>query len=130
MDDLRNFYHEFVVSLDRAFSTPVGPLWGSNEWKGTKAFQQLLARHPKISADKLRSVFMCFGGLSMGDHWAPLIAQEAHECLLQSFGALDPDEHLKFGEILPRAVHGHFSGVVWMTRSVCNLSPKLVRMLL
>ena len=111
MDDLRNFYHEFVVSLDRAFSTPVGPLWGSNEWKGTKAFQQLLARHPKISADKLRSVFMCFGGLSMGDHWAPLIAQEAHECLLQSFGALDPDEHLKFGEILPRAVHGHFSGV-------------------
>eukprot|EP00435_Cladocopium_sp_Y103_P041547 s865_g11.t1 len=111
LDDLRNFYHEFVVSLDRAFSTPVGPMWNISEWEGTKALEQLLARHPNLSADKFSNVLMCFSGLSMGDHWAPLIAQESHERLLQSFGALNCNEHLRFGEVLPRAGDGHFSGV-------------------
>lgn len=87
LDDLRNFYREFVVSLDRAFSTPVGPTCDLAEWKGTRAYDQLLARHPHVASKKLGAVFMCFNGLSMGDHWAPLIAQESHERLLQTFGA-------------------------------------------
>ena len=111
VDDLRNYYHEFEVSFNRAVSTPVGPQWNASDWEGSHALEELRSRHPPASIRSDTKVFMCFQGLSMGDHWAPLIAQEAHENLLKSFDALRPDEHLKFGEILPRGNLGHFSGV-------------------
>ena len=47
----------------------------------------------------------------MGDKWAPAIAQVSHERVLQAFGALDEDEHLKLGHPTPRAPHGHYSNV-------------------
>lgn len=60
----------------------------------------------------------------MGCRWAPLIAQESHERLLQSFGALNCNEHLKFGEVLPRADDGHFSGVCVDDRVDMQFVPK------
>ena len=41
-------------------------------------------------------------GLSMGDHWAPAIAQVSHEEVLKSFGALRDEEHLKLGCPVPQ----------------------------
>lgn len=111
MDDLRNYYHEFVVSQDRARSTPVGPVWNVRDWQGSQAAKELQSRFPHRTFSPGQSVFMCFKGLSMGDHWAPLIAQTSHENLLKSFDALREDEHLVLGHPLPRAPLGHFSGV-------------------
>ena len=65
-DDLRNFYHEFVVSLDRALSTPVGPFWRAADWAGTKAFAALQARHPKKPIHPSTTVVMCFQGFEHG----------------------------------------------------------------
>ena len=45
VDDLRNFYHEFEVPLERALSTPVGPEWCVRDWTGSKALAALRARH-------------------------------------------------------------------------------------
>lgn len=111
LDDLRNFYHEFVVSSDRAFSTPVGPFWSLNQWQGTKACNRLKERYPARTLKGDTPVLMRFQGLSMGDHWAPTIAQESHENLLSHFDALRPEEHIRFGQLFPRAPLGHVSGV-------------------
>eukprot|EP00435_Cladocopium_sp_Y103_P060681 s641_g22.t1 len=111
LDDLRNFYHEFVVSSDRALSTPVGPFWSLKQWQGTNAFKKLKERHPARALTGDTPVLMCFQGLSMGDHWAPTIAQESHEKLLCHFDALRPEEHIQFGQPFPRAPLGHVSGV-------------------
>ena len=103
--------HEFVVSSDRSFSTPVGPFWSLQEWRGTRAVDRLMARYPHRNLKADTPVLMCFSGLSMGDHWAPTVAQESHENLLQHFDALRPEEHLRFGQLFPRAPLGHVSGI-------------------
>lgn len=111
MDDLRNFYHEFAVSQDRARSTPVGPTWAVQDWQGSQASKDLQSRFPHRTFSPGQQVYSCFRGLSMGDHWAPTIAQTSHEQLLKSFDALRDNEHLVLGHPLPRAPLGHFSGV-------------------
>ena len=124
VDDLKNFYHEFQVSHKRGLSTPVGPWWSVSEWEGSKALADLKSRHPRLHLKPSDTIFMCFKGLSMGDHWAPAFAQMAHENLLASHGALKPEEHLRFGEITPRAPLGHFSGVCIDDKLNLQLTPK------
>lgn len=124
VDDLKNFYHEFQVSHQRGLTTPVGPSWSVSEWEGSKALAELKSRHPQKNLKPSDNVYMCFKGLSMGDHWAPAFAQMAHENLLASHGALKPEEHLRFGEILPRAPLGHFSGVCIDDKLNLQFTPK------
>ena len=111
VDDLRNFYHEFAVSTDRALSTPVGPKWFLRDFWGSKALAQLKQRRPEASLSANTRVYSCFAGLSMGDHWAPCLAQLSHEELLRSTGALVDEEHLMLGSTVPRAPQGHYTGV-------------------
>ena len=111
VDDLRNFYHEFSVPLERALSTPVGPRWKLQQFAGSRALQRLERRHPGVTKDGTRWVRACFAGLSMGDHWAPALAQASHEGLLEACGALIPDEKLVLGSPLPRSPSRHYSGV-------------------
>lgn len=124
LDDLRNFYHEFEVSLDRALSTPVGCKWSVREWEGSSALVELRARFPDQYIKPSQQVYMCFKGLSMGDHWAPCLAQASHENLLKKSGALRNEEHLCFGKITPRAPLGHFSGVCIDDKVNMQLTPK------
>ena len=111
VDDLRNFYHEFVVSDERARSTPVGPLWFARDFHGSAALQELQKRRPGVRISANTRVRSCFAGLSMGDHWAPAIAQVAHEQLLMASRALVKEEHLVLGSPIPRSPSHHFSGV-------------------
>ena len=98
VDDLRNYYHEFQVSSERALSTPVGPLWFARDFLGSKALAALQLRRPDVRINPSARVYTCFAGLAMGDHWAPAIAQVAHEQLLRKAGALREDEHLRLGD--------------------------------
>ena len=111
LDDLRNFYHEFEVSLERAPSTVVGPSWLARDFRGSQALADLRRRRPGIVISPYTRVRSRFGGLSMGDHWAPAIAQVSHEEVLKSQGAMRAEEHLQLGHPLPRAPCGHYSGV-------------------
>ena len=111
VDDLRNFYHAFKVSTERALSTPVGPSWYAGDFAGSDALAALRRRFPGRAIGHGTQVFTCFAGLSMGDKWAPSIAQVSHEAVLKAFGALDEHEHLKLGYPVPRAPLGHYSGV-------------------
>ena len=52
---------------------------------------------PDVKITANTRVHSCFAGLSMGDHWAPAIAQVAHEQLLKSCGAVVDEEHLVLG---------------------------------
>ena len=111
LDDLRNFYHEFEVSHERALSTVVGPVWHARDFHGSKALKDFIHRRPDLNIGPHTRVVCCFAGLSMGDHWAPAIAQVSHEQVLKAHGALTADEHLQLGFPLPRAPHKHYSGV-------------------
>ena len=111
VDDLRNYYHAFKVPESRALSTPVGPTWRADDFKGSDALAALKKRHPGIPISASTKVVACFGGLSMGDHWAPAIAQLSHENVLKACGALRQEEHLRLGFPLPRAPLSHYSGV-------------------
>ena len=111
VDDLRNFSHEFSVPLERALSTPVGPRWKLQQFAGSRALRRLEQRHPGVTKDGNRWVRACFAGLSMGDHWAPALAQASHEGLLAACGALVPEEKLVLGSPLPRSPSRHYSGV-------------------
>ena len=124
MDDIRNFYHEFSCSLERGLSTPVGGPWKAGDWASSHAYQALVARHPPGTIAPSTPVYMCFNGLSMGDHWAPAIAQLAHENVLRAGGAMDPDEELIPGGPLPPAQHGHMSGVCIDDRLSIQVFPR------
>eukprot|EP00435_Cladocopium_sp_Y103_P025667 s2641_g6.t1 len=124
VDDLRNYYHEFKVSIERALSTPIGPFWRLGEWRGTRAERLLKERHPTFQFKDNTPVLMCFAGLSMGDHWAPCIAQASHLNLLRSFDAIRDEEYLEFGHPLPRSPLGHYVGVCIDDRLNMQLVPK------
>ena len=111
MDDLRNFYRDFSVPLERALSMAVGPLWRARDCQGSEALRELQRRRPTIHIHPGMKLRACFAGLSMGDSWAPALAQASHEGVLRAFDALRPDEHLQLGRMLPRAPQGHYSGV-------------------
>ena len=126
LDDLRNFYHAFRVSDDRALSTPVGPPWRSSDFSNSAALAALRRRRPDISIMPGTKVYACFAGLSMGDKWAPAIAQVSHEEVLKRFGALLDSEHLQLGYPLPRAPNGHYSGVCIDDKVCLQVFPKTV----
>ncbi|CAE7264968.1 Tnni3k [Symbiodinium natans] len=111
LDDLRNFYHAFKVSQERALSTVVGPTWCAKDFWNSQAVAALRKRRPDLNISPSTRVAACFAGLSMGDHYAPAIAQLSHEKVLEKFGALRAEEHLKLGCPLPRAPLGHYSGI-------------------
>ena len=126
LDDLRNFYHSFQVSTSRALSTPVWPPWRVRDFRGSAALHALKVRHPNEHIAEGRRVFACFSGLSMGDKWAPAIAQVSHEEVLKQAGALRKEEHLQFGAPLPRAPEGHYSGVCIDDRACIQIFPRFV----
>ena len=125
LDDLRNFYHEFKVSDSRSLSTPVGPTWTLKEWEGTAAHKILISRlGGKKELKPTSPIYACFAGLSMGDHWAPALAQASHEELLRAHDALRAEEELRFGVIPPRAPLGHYTGVCIDDKLSMQLIPK------
>ena len=126
LDDLRNLYHAFRVSDERAFSTPVGPVWHFRDFKGSAALDALRLRRPGVKLTPNTRVHACFAGLSMGDKWAPSIAQVSHENVLHQSGALRDEEHICLGFPLPRAPLGHYSGVCIDDKVSLQVFPQFV----
>ena len=90
--DRRHYYHQFVVSPERAWRTPVG-----RPFKGWE-----LKRLP--GGDLLEDdvdYYGCYAGLGMGDHGAVEWGLEAHERLLEDCGAVRPGEWLRGHELTP-----------------------------
>ena len=117
LDDLRNYYHAFKVSLERGLSTPVGPCWFARDFWNTKAMQVLREQLPHISITPSTKVVGCFGGLSTGDAWAPCIAQIARERVLSTVGVFLKNEHLSLGT-------PPYLGLLVVITLVCALTTK------
>ena len=65
-----------------------------------RAFYDVVARADERFAPA-QLVRVCWGGLSMGDHYAADIAQESHEGNLRRKGCLRPEERMAFRHPLP-----------------------------
>jgi hypothetical protein len=78
---------------------------------GTLAERLLEERHPRLQFKDSTLVLMCFAGLSMGDHWAPCIAQASYPNLLRAFDVVKDEEIFEFGRPLPRSPLGRYAVV-------------------
>ena len=122
----RTGIQDIKVTEERAASTPVGHTWQLRDFRGSHAAHSLCHRLGCKALPPNMSVSVCFAGLSMGDAWAPCIAQVSHEHVLSAFGALRKEEHLQLGLPMPRSPEGHFSGVCIDDKVFLQLFPSFV----
>ena len=115
VDDLRNFYHEFEVTVERALSTPVGPSWNARAFSGTGALERLKRQCPDQNIGPNTQVFPLLrrivDGAPLGASYSPSCARGVVEGLLRAFDALRREEHLEPGRPLPAAPLGRYTGV-------------------
>ena len=104
LDDLSNYFHYFKASSEKARSNPIGKPWRAGRLK------YLRAHGGRFRDDEM--VRCCYQGLSMGDHHAPYLAQEAHCNVLRAAGCLRDDETLEYRKPLPRVPAGYFEGLM------------------
>ena len=109
VDDVRDFYHAYEASEERAKSSPVGPTLRFGEVKHLKACQRALEAGRIDPSDELVA---CFKGLGMGDHGAVDIAQESHVNLLKAHGALEDSETLDYKKPIPVSRSGFYEGIM------------------
>ena len=109
VDDVRDFYHAYEASEERARSSPVGPVLRFGEVKHLKACRQALEAGRIEPSDELVA---CFKGLGMGDHAAVDIAQESHVNLLKAHGALCDSETLDYKKPIPLSRSGFYEGIM------------------
>ncbi|CAE7419993.1 BUB3.2 [Symbiodinium sp. KB8] len=84
VDDVKDFYHAYSASEDRARSSPVGPIFRDSEVRHLASYENALRNGRIVKGDR---VACCFQGLGMGDHAAVDIAQESHVNLVSSMRA-------------------------------------------
>ena len=109
VDDVKDFYHAYVATEQRARSSPVGPIFRWEEVAHLKSTQSAIAAGRLKKGD---DVCCCFQGLGMGDHSAVDIAQESHVNLLRTFGGLVPEETMSYKRPLPSPDSGYYDGVM------------------
>ena len=68
-------------------------------------------------------VWICFGGLGMGDQAAVDIAQEAHRNGARSVGSLRPDEELLYPGALPAGPNDYWEGIMLDDHVGIQLAP-------
>ena len=103
-DDIRNSYHAFPGTLDRAQSTPVGYAYPAEAFAGWNCFRD------DLPSGEL--VYMCWSGLGMGDHNACDWAEEGHINVLLGCGVLGPEHWLIYPRCLPYNSDGYYEGVM------------------
>ena len=102
LDDLSNFFHAFAVTDAKARGNVVGGTYSAGEVASVSSQGHKFAPDAKVR--------LCFKGLSMGDHHAPDIAQEAHENVLRAAGCLRHDEELEYRRPLPEPRSVYYDG--------------------
>lgn len=109
VDDVKDFYHAYVASEERARSSPVGPEFRWGEVAHFEAAATALTSGRIAKGDR---VVCCFKGLGMGDHAAVDIAQESHVNLLRTYGGMKPEETLNYRFPLPIPPSDFYEGVM------------------
>ena len=119
--DRRDFYHQAEVSLERARTNMLPISYDLEDFRGTKAFDEYLARSekkgnfdrhelgdrfgssklPRPSAASSSKVYPAFRGLFQGDHLGVEFALAGHEGLLDSHGLLRESDRLKGHCLVP-----------------------------
>jgi len=112
--DRKDFYHQFLVSDEKAKLNTIGPPVPRRLVEDTKGFQTFLTRSSRRKFDRLRQgdrlkgkspsllvappsdhVWLSFHSILQGDHTGVEIATQAHMNLLRSVGALDDASTMK-----------------------------------
>ena len=92
-DDLRDFYHSFVVSPARARRNTFNVTFPAADFADFRAYRAELAGG---------DVCPCLNTLGMGDSLAVEAAQATHLGLLRSCGAARPEHYVRYGAPFPR----------------------------
>lgn len=100
LDDVRDFYYNFSVTLARALSNSMQGVFRFEGFAGTSAAAALEERVGKVDAGA--PVVGCLGAMAQGDHEAVEIAQEAHVGLAWEVGALKEDTLMLYCAPPPR----------------------------
>ncbi|CAE7447660.1 unnamed protein product [Symbiodinium natans] len=109
VDDVKDFYHAYSASTERAKSSPVGPSFRASEVAHLGAFKDAI-REGRLHV--MSRVACCFRGLGMGDHAAVDIAQESHTNLLKAYGGLVEGEVLRYRNPLPDPPSKFYEGIM------------------
>ena len=98
--DLSDFYHLFLVSLERAASNAIGRDLPLGDFVGTRAYEDFCRGHWHQAGE---TVLACLATLPMGDHLAVGIAVRAHVEMLIEIGGCDPRYFVQNRFPFPRA---------------------------
>lgn len=109
VDDVKDFYHAYVATEERARSSPVGPEF---RWGEVAHLHAAVAAREAGRVAKGDQVVCCFKGLGMGDHAAVDIAQESHVNLLRTYGGMKLEETLNYRHPLPIPQSDFYEGVM------------------
>ena len=110
--DRKDFYHQVMISKEKAWRNTLAPAVSVSEVSSTFAYAQYLAsknkRYDRINqGDRLgdsidngvgpghNSLWVSFGSVLQGDHLGVEVATAAHTALLQSYGLLHDSVALK-----------------------------------
>lgn len=109
VDDVKDFYHAYSATDERARSSPVGPTF---YWREVAKFRASQQAKEVGRVDEHDVLVCCFKGLGMGDHAAVDIAQESHTNLLRAFGGMKKEETLNYRKPLPVPPSKYYEGVM------------------
>ena len=109
VDDVKDFYHAYSASEDRARSSPVGPIFRDSEVRHLASYENALRNGRIVKGDR---VACCFQGLGMGDHAAVDIAQESHVNLVRAYGGMAEGEVLNYRNPLPDPPSRFYEGIM------------------
>ena len=92
-DDLKDFYHAFVVSDSHAARNHIHGVFKGSDFVGCHAYKPELHDVPVVG---------CFRTLAMGTNFAVETAQHCHSVLLKRAGCLKASEQVRYRHPIPR----------------------------
>ena len=92
-DDLKDFYHGFVISERHAARNHIHGVFRGSEFRGFNAYRPELDDQPVVG---------CFRSLAMGTSYAVDTAQHAHTVLLRRARCLKSSEQVAYRHPFPR----------------------------
>jgi hypothetical protein len=123
--DLPDAYHSARVSLRRAFRNAVGPWIDAARFRGSLAYERLMARRAERGRHgPPRKVTACWRSLPMGDLNAVDYMQIAHLNCLRSAGCCTDDSLITYKRPLPPGEDGVWEGIVVDDYNVIGRVPR------
>ena len=94
LSDRKDFYHQLQVSVGRAESNAMWPPLRLSDFKGTHAYDKLVASHLASKKKKPREAEGDFLGDPRGDHLGVEIATQSHRLIIDDFFSVSVEEGL------------------------------------